>query len=69
MELWRRRVWVAHPALLALGVSGSAPGRALWTSGSMTGADLGVPHAWGVQVTAGAAMPDPADAAGEVTGG
>ena len=29
----------------------------------MTGADLGVPHAWGVQVTAGAAMPDPADAA------
>jgi len=29
----------------------------------MTGADLGVPHAWGVQVTAGASTPGPADAA------
>jgi ribosomal protein S18 acetylase RimI-like enzyme len=29
----------------------------------MTGADLGVPHPWGVQVTAGAVVPDPSDAA------
>ena len=62
-ELWRQRVWAAHPALLALGASGSAPGRATWSSGTVTGADLGVPHAWGVQVTAGVVVPDARDGA------
>jgi len=63
VERWCERVWAANPALLVLGATGSAPGRATWRSGAMTGADLGVPHAWGVQVTAGAAVPDVAEAA------
>jgi ribosomal protein S18 acetylase RimI-like enzyme len=63
VERWCERVWAAHPALLVLGATGSAPGRATWRSGAMTGADLGVPHAWGVQVTAGAVEPDVAEAA------
>jgi len=62
-DVWRARAWAAHPALLALGASGASPRRATWRSGAMTGADLGVPHPWGVQVTAGAVVPDPADAA------
>lgn len=62
-ERWRERIWAAHPALLMLAATGSAPGRATWQAGSLTGADLGVPHAWGVQVTAGATAPGVADAA------
>lgn len=61
-EVWRQRVWAARPALLVVGASGSAPGRALWRSGAMTGADLGVPHSWGVQVTSGAVVPARSDA-------
>lgn len=62
-DLLRERVWAAHPAVfVAAGASGSAH-RALFRSGEVVGADLGVPHPWGVQITAGDLLPDDRDAA------
>jgi ribosomal protein S18 acetylase RimI-like enzyme len=59
---WRARAWAAHPELLAIGAAGPAPRRSVLRVGPVVGADLGVPHPWGVQVTAGPVLPDDDDA-------
>ncbi len=59
---WRERAWEAHPELLALGATGGTLRRATRRFGPVVGADLGVPHPWGVQITSGDAVPGAEDA-------
>lgn len=58
----RARTWDARRAILLLGAAGPAAHRSVLRTGTVVGADLGVPHAWGVRITAGDALPSPADA-------
>ena len=53
---WRGRAWQAHPAVARISASGAVH-RALLDTGDVVAADLGVPHRWGVQATAGDVVP------------
>lgn len=57
-EVWRSRAWASYPAVLRL----SARGDAVFRSPTVSGADMGVPHPWGIRICAGGATPDPGDA-------
>jgi len=57
----RARVWAAQRAVLALGAVGASH-RSVLELGSVTGVDLGVPHPWGVRISAGAVLPTDDDA-------
>lgn len=58
---WRARVWAAQRGVLALSAVGASH-RSVLDLGSVTGVDLGVPHPWGVRISAGASLPTEADA-------
>ena len=54
---WRARAWAAGGELLLLGSAGPAAHRSVLRVGDVIGADLGVPHPWGVRITAGDGLP------------
>jgi len=59
---WRSRAWASYPAVLRL----SGRGEAVFRSPTVSGADMGVPHPWGIRICAGDAMPDLTDAAAAI---
>ena len=59
---WRARAWASYPAVLRL----SARGDAVFHSATVSGADMGVPHPWGIRICAGDATPAPDDAAAAI---
>jgi hypothetical protein len=59
---WRARAWASYPAVLRL----SGRGDAVFRSPTVSGADMGVPHPWGIRICAGDATPDPDDAAAAI---
>lgn len=64
-ETWRSRAWAAYPQILTL----SGVGRdddSVFRSPTVAGADMGVPHPWGLRICAGDAAPDPSDAAAAI---
>jgi hypothetical protein len=56
----RERAWAAHTEIMAIGMD--APHRAVQRFGPIVCADLGVPHAWGVQSSSGLIDPSVDDA-------
>ncbi len=62
-DLLRARVWAAHPSVFVAAAAAGSTRRALFRSGDVVGADLGVRHPWGVQLTAGNLLPHDRDAA------
>ena len=61
-ERWRARAWASCRSILTL----SGRGDAVFRSPTVSGADVGVPHPWGIRICAGDAAPDPADAAAAI---
>ncbi len=59
-EVWRERCWAADTALRQV-IGAGAPHRAHARFGSVRVTDMGVPHPWGVQASAGRTLPAPAD--------
>jgi ribosomal protein S18 acetylase RimI-like enzyme len=64
-EAWRSQAWASYPLILTL----SGLGRdddSVFRSATVSGADMGVPHPWGLRICAGDAVPDPDDAAAAI---
>ena len=61
-ERWRTRAWASYPQILTL----QSTADAVFRSPTVSGADMGVPHPWGIRICAGDATPDPDDAAAAI---
>ncbi|MFC6239028.1 GNAT family N-acetyltransferase [Longivirga aurantiaca] len=62
---WRARAWTAYPPILTLSGAGR-DADVVFRSPTVCGADMVVPHAWGIRICAGDSTPDPADAAAAI---